>query len=73
MPSLNNKDKIKELLKRNHEALSDININTLFNEDKNRAKKFTIQFSDLYIDYSKNIITDETLDLLLQYALSNNI
>ena len=73
MSSLNNKDKIKELLKRNHEALSDININTLFNEDKNRAKKFTIQFSDLYIDYSKNIITDETLDLLLQYALSNNI
>ncbi len=73
MPSSNKKDKIKELLKKHHEILSQSHISKLFSEDINRAKKFTTQFSDLYVDYSKNFITNETLDLLLQYAASSNL
>ena len=34
-----------------------------FEADPNRANKFTIEWDDFYVDYSKNRITDLTLDL----------
>ncbi len=40
----------------------------LFEEDKNRFEKFTIKIEDILFDYSKNIITQETIDLLIQLA-----
>jgi glucose-6-phosphate isomerase len=40
----------------------------LFDADSERFKKFSIQFEDILLDYSKNRITDETLALLLQLA-----
>lgn len=40
----------------------------LFVSDANRAEKFHIQWNDFLVDYSKNIINQETLDLLLNLA-----
>lgn len=40
----------------------------LFAEDPDRFKKFSLQLGDLLLDYSKNIITDETLALLIELA-----
>lgn len=40
----------------------------LFFEDPDRFQKFSLQFNDILIDYSKNRITDETLGLLLKLA-----
>jgi glucose-6-phosphate isomerase len=40
----------------------------LFASDVNRAEKFHIQWNDFLVDYSKNIISQETLDLLLNLA-----
>ncbi len=40
----------------------------LFASDKNRAEKFSLKFNDFLLDYSKNRITSETLDILLQLA-----
>ncbi len=40
----------------------------LFAEDPDRFKKFSVQFEDILIDYSKNIINDEALKLLLELA-----
>ena len=40
----------------------------LFNEDPERFSKFHIQLGDLLFDYSKNIISEETLDLLRELA-----
>lgn len=40
----------------------------LFAEDPGRFDKFKIQFNDILIDYSKNIITDETMNLLFSLA-----
>ncbi|MBN8651782.1 MAG: glucose-6-phosphate isomerase [Cytophagales bacterium] len=40
----------------------------LFEEDPTRFSKFNIQLGDLLFDYSKNIITDETLKHLLELA-----
>ncbi|MEK6781842.1 MAG: glucose-6-phosphate isomerase [Bacteroidota bacterium] len=39
-------------------------LNELFQEDPNRFEKFSITFEDILIDYSKNIVTKETLELL---------
>ena len=40
----------------------------LFNEDENRAQKYTINWEDFYVDYSKNRVTDKTLELLQNLA-----
>ncbi|MFX0556283.1 glucose-6-phosphate isomerase [Maribacter sp. CXY002] len=40
----------------------------LFASDKKRAETFSIKFNDFLLDYSKNRITSETLDILLQLA-----
>ena len=40
----------------------------MFREDSSRADKFSIQWNDFLVDFSKNRITDETLNLLLNLA-----
>ncbi|MBX2916798.1 MAG: glucose-6-phosphate isomerase [Cyclobacteriaceae bacterium] len=40
----------------------------LFQEDPHRFSRFQVQLGDLLFDYSKNIITSETLTLLLELA-----
>jgi glucose-6-phosphate isomerase len=45
----------------------------LFNEDPLRGKKFSIQAGDIYADYSKNRITDETLNLLFDLTRSRGV
>lgn len=40
----------------------------LFLEDPDRFKKFTIQFNAMLVDYSKNIMEQETLRLLIELA-----
>lgn len=45
-----------------------IHMKTLFAEDPDRFKKFSIRFNDILVDYSKNIITNETLRHLIALA-----
>jgi glucose-6-phosphate isomerase len=40
----------------------------LFSEDPNRFEKFHLRLNDILFDYSKNLITEETLHLLLSLA-----
>jgi glucose-6-phosphate isomerase len=40
----------------------------LFKDDPQRFSKFSIRFGDVFLDYSKNIISDETIKLLLDLA-----
>lgn len=40
----------------------------LFHEDKDRFQKFHLQFEDILVDFSKNIIASETLALLRELA-----
>jgi glucose-6-phosphate isomerase len=40
----------------------------LFAEDPERFKKYSIQFEDILIDYSKNIVNDEAMKLLFELA-----
>jgi glucose-6-phosphate isomerase len=43
-------------------------LRNLFASDKERFKKFSLCLDDLVFDYSKNIIADKTIQLLLQLA-----
>lgn len=40
----------------------------LFQEDPERFEKFSLQFEDVLVDFSKNILNEEALKLLLQLA-----
>ena len=46
----------------------DLQMKSLFAEDTERFNKFSIQWGDILVDYSKNRITQQTLDLLFQLA-----
>jgi glucose-6-phosphate isomerase len=57
------------LLKRHfEEEMQRTQIKNLFKQDTERFKKFSLQFENILFDYSKNIITPKTLQLLLQLA-----
>jgi glucose-6-phosphate isomerase len=57
------------LLKKHHEEeMSRRHMRDLFSADPDRFQKFSIRFEDILFDYSKNIINQKTLQLLLQLA-----
>jgi glucose-6-phosphate isomerase len=45
-----------------------VHLRDLFESDPGRGERLAIEAAGIYLDYSKNRITDETLDLLLQLA-----
>ncbi len=55
-------------LQANHAKIRDVHLRTLFADDAKRGERFAIEAAGLYLDYSKNRITDETLKLLIQLA-----
>jgi len=55
-------------LQAHYDALSNRHMRDMFAEDGDRFAHFTRQFEDILLDFSKNRITDETLNLLLQLA-----
>ncbi|MFD0939903.1 glucose-6-phosphate isomerase [Pedobacter boryungensis] len=48
--------------------INETNLKSLFAEDDERFKKFSILFEDILVDFSKNRINDTTLALLIQLA-----
>lgn len=50
------------------EKMKDRSMTDLFNEDPGRFSKFSLQFEDLFLDYSKNLIDEETMKLLTGLA-----
>ena len=51
-----------------HRKLKDLHLRALFAEDPRRGKRLTAEAVGIYLDYSKNRITDQTLELLFQLA-----
>jgi glucose-6-phosphate isomerase len=60
-------------LQAHYEKIKDLHLRQLFAEDANRADRFSIEGAGLYLDYSKNRITDETIRLLLQLAKERGV
>jgi glucose-6-phosphate isomerase len=64
---------IKPLTKRqalaaHYQIVRELHLRTLFADDPRRGERMTAEAVGLFLDYSKNLITDETLKLLLQLA-----
>ncbi len=55
-------------LEAHHRTLADRHLRDLFAADAGRAERFVIDVGDLRIDYSKNRITAETMELLAALA-----
>jgi len=55
-------------LRSHFEDVKDVQMSTLFKEDKNRFQKFSIDKEDFLFDFSKNKITNQTIDLLMDLA-----
>jgi len=51
-----------------YKAVSKLHLRQLFADDPKRGERLAVEAVGLYLDYSKNRITDETLRLLLQLA-----
>jgi glucose-6-phosphate isomerase len=55
-------------LQTHHQKIEGIHLRQLFAEDGGRGERLAAEAVGIYLDYSKNRITDETLKLLLQLA-----
>jgi glucose-6-phosphate isomerase len=51
-----------------HKKIQKLHLRKLFADDPKRGERLTVETVGLYLDYSKNRITDRTLKLLLQLA-----
>ncbi len=51
-----------------HKTVSRVHLKKLFEDDAARGERMTVEAAGLFLDYSKNRITGETLDLLVQLA-----
>ncbi|HEV3363308.1 MAG TPA: glucose-6-phosphate isomerase, partial [Acidimicrobiia bacterium] len=51
-----------------HAALADVHLRTLFAQDPKRGETLTAEAGDLFLDYSKNRLTAETIGLLAALA-----
>jgi glucose-6-phosphate isomerase len=60
-------------LKSHHKKIADIHLRTLFADDPKRGERLTAEAVGLFLDYSKNRITDETLTLLVQLAQESGV
>ncbi|WP_067500870.1 glucose-6-phosphate isomerase [Actinoplanes sp. TFC3] len=50
------------------EKFSSVHLRELFDSDPRRGERLTAQVADLYVDYSKNLVTDEVISALLALA-----
>ncbi|HEX9601634.1 MAG TPA: glucose-6-phosphate isomerase [Mariniflexile sp.] len=55
-------------LQDHYNKINNSHMKDLFAQNKERANKFTINWDDFYVDFSKNRITEETLKYLLELA-----
>jgi glucose-6-phosphate isomerase len=55
-------------LQAHYKDAREIHLRTLFAEDPERGTRMTVEAAGLFLDYSKNRITDDTMRLLIQLA-----
>jgi glucose-6-phosphate isomerase len=69
LPSINpTKTKSWEKLQSHYKLLQNQSLQSLFVENPNRVNAFHLQWEDFLLDYSKNKMTEETFQLLLELA-----
>jgi glucose-6-phosphate isomerase len=62
-----------QALTEHYRKMKDVHLRTLFAEDAERGDRFTAEADGLLLDYAKNRITDQTLQLLLALARESGL
>ena len=62
-----------QALKRHHQEIVGVPLRELFASDPGRGERLTAEAAGLYLDYSKNRITDETMRLLVTLAEESGV
>ncbi|MCL2155646.1 MAG: glucose-6-phosphate isomerase [Leptospirales bacterium] len=60
-------------LKEHFNKISTMHLRDLFKNDPSRGKKFSFEACGLFFDFSKNLITDETIELLIKLSEKNSL
>jgi glucose-6-phosphate isomerase len=60
-------------LEAHHRAIQDLHLRELFAKDPTRGQRMALEAEGLYLDYSKNRVTDETIRLLVQLAEQSDL
>ncbi len=60
-------------LEAHYQQIKDVHLRKLFADDPKRGERLTADAVGIYLDYSKNRITDQTLSLLLKLAEESNL
>jgi glucose-6-phosphate isomerase len=60
-------------LQQHHEKIKGLHLRDLFAEDPKRGERMALEACGLYLDYSKNRLTDETIKLLIELAETANL
>jgi len=60
-------------LEKHYHKIKDVHLRQLFAEDRERGERLAIEAAGIYLDYSKNRITDDTLRLLLELAQESGL
>ena len=55
-------------LQNHFQEMQNASMKKMFSEDKTRASQFHLHWNDFVVDYSKNIVNQETMNLLLELA-----
>ena len=61
------------LLEKHYEKIKNLSLRQEFAKDPVRGERLVAEAAGIYLDYSKNLITDETLTLLLQLAQESGL
>ena len=56
-----------------HQKVRGLHLRELFAEDPKRGERLTVEAAGLFLDYSKNRVTDQTIKLLLQLAKESGL
>src|SRR5215467_14661707 len=62
-----------QALERQHTDIGELHLRELFASDPRRGERMTAAAEGIYLDYSKNRITDETLALLIELAEESGV
>jgi glucose-6-phosphate isomerase len=60
-------------LQRHYQGVKTLHLRQLFADDPERGERLALDAAGVYLDYSKNRITDETIRLLIQVALESRL
>ena len=60
-------------LEEHYQKTHNLHLRTLFAQDSRRGERFALEAVGIYLDYSKNRVTDETIRLLLELAASSGL